>query len=43
MLTATMWGYFTNVQNYGVISQSQANIYDRQALAYGFFMPWRTP
>ncbi len=37
MLTATIWGYFANVQNYGVISQSQANIYDRQALAYGLF------
>ncbi len=37
MLTATIWGYFANLQNYGVISQSQTSIYDRQALTYGLF------
>ena len=37
MLTATIWGYFANVQNHGVITESQAQVYDRPALSYGLF------
>ncbi len=37
MLTATLWGYFVNVQNYGMVEESQAQVYDRPALSYGLF------
>jgi hypothetical protein len=37
LLTATIWGYFVNLQNGGMVASSQARMFDRPALSYGLF------
>jgi len=36
-LTATIWGYFVNLQSHGSVASVQAQMFDMPALSYGLF------